>query len=398
MPRITDAGPVRTTLAQYQARILDAFREALGNDMQSGADTTQGIISRAVAAILSDIDSEVIWSVRGFDPDKMLRSQLDDYAVAFGLEREEAVKSTGIVTITGVAGTVIPSMSAIESANGDRFLTNITATVGSAGTVDVAVTAEEFGLVQAAAGTLTIIIDARPGWTSVTNAAAITQGREEESDQIFRERIRRARDRNALGFLAAIRGRLLDIDDLTYALVLENHTSAEVTTRGVVIAAGGTAIVVHGGTDEDIAEAIYLSIFPGQVLSGSESVDYTPTEAPSGDVTILFTRATEIPAQIELEITGDDTFPGDGLGQIRSNLLSLWEGTFTLGTFVSRPVGLGDLPTSDNLRTVVGQTPGVSITSLELQRVSDSMEITSVDADEILTLDSSGINITYTAA
>ena len=95
-----------------------------------------------------------------------------------------------------------------------------------------------------------------------------------------------------------------------------------------------------------------------------------------------------------LGITGGNLFPGDGLTQIRTNLLAFWAGTFSVGTFQSTPVGVGDLPLEDHMRTVIGQTLGVTITSFELERVSDSSEITSVDADERLTLASDDINIT----
>lgn len=398
MPRITDAGPVRTTSAQYQARVLDAFRAGLGSDMQTGADTVQGIIARAMAAMLVTIDNEVLWRVNGFNPDTMIRGQLDDYAVAFELERKAATKSTGTITITGTANTVIPEGSEVESTAGDVFVTDSEATIGSSGTVDVAITADETGVIQAAAGTITTIVDVIAGWTSVTNAAAVDEGRAQETDSAFRARIVAARDRNAFGSIAAIRSRLLDVDDVTHAIVLENRTGSQATTRGITIAAGGVAAVVNGGTAADIAEAIYLSTVPGQTLSGTSTQTHTPTDAPTGAVTINYTAATEVAAQIDLDVTGNATFPGDGLTQIRNNLLALFAGTFTAGTFVSTPVGLGDLPSDDHLRAAINQTPGTTITSLELQNATTNAEITSVDADEILTLASGDIDITYTAA
>ena len=367
--------------------------------MQTGADTVQGILARAFAAMLVQIDAEVLWRVNGFNPDTMIRGQLDDYAVAFDIERNAATKSTGTITITGASGTVIPEGSEVQAANSDDvFVTDTEVTIASTGTVDVAITAEDAGLIQANADTITVIVDVIAGWTSVTNAAALTAGRNEETDDAFRARIEEARDRNAFGSIAAIRSRILDVDDVTYAAVLENRTANSVTTRGVTIAAGGVAAVVHGGTDDDIAEAIYLSTVPGQTLSGTTTATYTPTDAPTGSVTINFTKATEVASQIVLAVTGDGSFPGDGLSQIRTNLLALWAGTFTAGTFVSTPAGVGDLPTDDHMRMAVNQTPGTTITSLALQRKSDNSAITSVDADEILTLVEADISITYTGS
>ncbi|MDE2700387.1 MAG: hypothetical protein OXI23_16060, partial [Gemmatimonadota bacterium] len=69
----------------------------------------------------------------------------------------------------------------VQSTNGDVFVTAAEVTIPVGGTVDVNVTADEFGAVRAAAATITTIItivDARPGWTGVTNAAAVMVGRE----------------------------------------------------------------------------------------------------------------------------------------------------------------------------------------------------------------------------
>ena len=397
MPRITDAGLVRTTQAQYQARALDAFRAALGDNMQTGADTVQGIISRGFAAMLGDIESAVLYRGNGFNPATMIGRQLDDYAVGFQLTRKAATKSTGTVTLSGTQGTVIPEGSEVSTASGDIFVTDAEGTIPAGGTVDVAVTAEKTGVIQANAASITQIIDVRPGWTGVTNAAAVTAGRAEEKDDVFRARIESARDRNAFGTIAAVRSRLLDVDDVTYATVLENRGTSSTTTKGILIDAGGIAAVVYGGTDADVAEAIYLSTVPGQVFSGSTSETHTPADAPSDAVTVKFTKASEVAAKIVLAISGDDTFPGDGLTQIRTNLLALWAGTFKAGTFVSSPIGVGDLPSTDHMRTAIGQTSGVTITSLALQKKSDSTAITSVDADELITLASADISITYTA-
>lgn len=394
MPRITEAGLVRTTEAQYNTRALDVFRAGLGSDMQTGADTVQGLIARAMALMLSAIDAEVLYNIGGFNPATMVGEQLDNLAVGFQLTRRAATRSTGTVTLSGANGTVIPAESEVRTDSGDIFSTDTEVTIPSSGSIDVDITAEEYGVVQANADTITIIVDARPGWTGVTNAAAITPGRNREKDSVFRARIEEARDRNGFGSLAAIRGRLLDVDGVTHADVLENRTNAEATTRGITIAAGGIAPIVEGGTDADVAEAIYLGSVTGQVFSGTTSEDHAPTEAPTDTVTIRFTRATEVEAQIALTITGSVNFPGDGLSQIRANLLEFWEGSFEAGSFQSTPVGVGVLPDSDLMRVVILQTPGATITSLELQLKSDSSEITSVDADERLSLESNDINIT----
>ncbi len=114
---------------------------------------------------------------------------LDYHAAVVGLERKDANKAAGILTVTGKTGTniVAGSRFAVPSI-GDNpaivYETRRQYTIGSEGTVDIEIFAVEGGTkFNVSAGAISLMLIPIQGITTLTNAAAITGGTEEESDE-----------------------------------------------------------------------------------------------------------------------------------------------------------------------------------------------------------------------
>ena len=121
---------------------------------------------------------------------------LDAHAKSRGLTRKAATAATGEVTITGTPGTVIPqgSIFSTVSANVDDpsvgYATEEAATIPAGGSVTVGVECTQTGTTgNTSAGTVVLISSTINGVTSVTNAAAIAGGTDEEDDESLRARI-----------------------------------------------------------------------------------------------------------------------------------------------------------------------------------------------------------------
>ena len=120
---------------------------------------------------------------------------LDLHAQQLGLKRKAANAASGYLTVTGVAGTVIPEgfLFAVPAA-GDtaalEFATKAEATIEEGGTVSVLVEAVVAGTGGNVAAD-TIVLKAEPitGITGVTNPAPTTGGTAKESDDELWERI-----------------------------------------------------------------------------------------------------------------------------------------------------------------------------------------------------------------
>ena len=120
---------------------------------------------------------------------------LDYHAETRGFQRKEAINATGVLHITGTAGTVIPegSIFTTESINDEpekEYETLEEAVITSEGSVDVKIQCTEPGLNgNSANNTVNLEEDLIDGITEVTNPAPITGGAEEEDDESLRERI-----------------------------------------------------------------------------------------------------------------------------------------------------------------------------------------------------------------
>lgn len=120
---------------------------------------------------------------------------LDMLAEMEGLQRHPAVKASGEVVFTGVAGTIIPAGTLVATvSDGENpsieFQTMQQAEIGPDGTVTVAIEALEAGPIgNVAANQITIMSKPINGVSAVTNPAPTSGGTPEEDDDSLRERI-----------------------------------------------------------------------------------------------------------------------------------------------------------------------------------------------------------------
>lgn len=120
---------------------------------------------------------------------------LDLHGTTYGLTRLQATASTVTLTLTGTAGTVVPSgsiFSTVPDANGFsvKFAIDAAATIPAGGSVLAAATSTTTGANQnVVAGSIINIVSAMSGLTSVNNLLPAIGGSDVETDAAFRLRI-----------------------------------------------------------------------------------------------------------------------------------------------------------------------------------------------------------------
>lgn len=120
---------------------------------------------------------------------------LDGHAKSRNMVRRAATAASGEITITGEAGTAIPSGSlfstaAVNDEPSVDYAATESATIPAGGSVTIAIQCTQTGIVgNTAANTIVLVSSKNTGITSVTNAEAVTGGTEEETDESLRERI-----------------------------------------------------------------------------------------------------------------------------------------------------------------------------------------------------------------
>lgn len=181
------------------------------------------------------------------------------------------------------------------------------------------VIAEEFGVVQGLAGTVIVIETPVSGWDSVSNAVDLTEGRNDETDSELRARRAQSLQVVGAGTVEAIRSRLLQVDNVTGAIVEENATDA---TDGSGRPPHSFEAIVAGGLDQDIADLIWLIKPAGIATHGTETVSVTDSQGFSHDV--KFSRATSIYLWVKVTLTfySEESYPTDGDDQVAAAVLA----------------------------------------------------------------------------
>lgn len=173
------------------------------------------------------------------------------------------------------------------------------------------------GPVAALAGTLTEIVNAVSGWSTVENDLDATKGAAAETDAAFRSRRVAALQGLGAARFEAIRGGLLALTGVTQAFVFENDTN-------VVDGSGrppkSIECLVQGGTNQDIYDEIFDKKAAGIESYGTLSGTATDTQGNSH--TIKFSRPTAINIYLEIDLTTNADFPTDGLDLVEAGVLA----------------------------------------------------------------------------
>jgi uncharacterized phage protein gp47/JayE len=159
------------------------------------------------------------------------------------------------------------------------------------------------------------------GWLRVNNLKTGIEGENLETDEELRLR-------RTLSLDSSIIKALLAVKNVKQAVVFENNTD---TTDVDGTPAHHIWAVVNGGNNDDIAEAIVLNNSAGIGTRGLQSG--TSISPYTGNFLIArFDRPTEVNPLIVITYTTteDNTFPSDGVEQIKQALVAYGE-TFSMG-------------------------------------------------------------------
>lgn len=147
------------------------------------------------------------------------------------------------------------------------------------------------------------------------NSTDADPGRNLETDPEFRIRRDQLLRATGKGTVEAIRAAMLEVDDVLQAYVFNNPTDNVVDG----MPPHSVEVVLSGGDDVEIAEALFDVVGAGIATHGTESE--TVTDSQGFDHTIKFSRPVEEPIYMELTILTDpDLFPIDGEDQVKTAL------------------------------------------------------------------------------
>nr|DAN87495.1 MAG TPA: Baseplate J like protein [Caudoviricetes sp.] len=292
--------------------------------------TPDGLKLAHDAEVFSALDETLQQAYNSKDPNKASGVDLDVIASLTGTSRSEGTASTvtGFV-LSGVASplTTVPAGTIFESVTtGSRWTLDQQWTLDSSGQAVVDITCTEIGPIEADAGTITRIITTVPGLTSCNNPLPATPGTGIESDNSLRVKRATAVGRPGNNQIDSMLGELYAVDGTRRVKVYENDTN---TTDSNGLPPHSIAPIIDGGTDADVAMAIYTKKNPGVALyqAGTPvSVDVTSPTYPDNVKTIKFSRPKYVDMVIAVTIKNDGSLPSNTQDLIRDAFIEFASG------------------------------------------------------------------------
>lgn len=249
---------------------------------------------------------------------------LDAIGAFYGVARKGATRTRVLATIGGVDGTVIPAGSLAKTTAGDEFYLENAVTIPNSGNTTAYFLSSETGAIPCVVGTLTEIVSQTIGWETVSNPSAAVLGAELESDFEYRKRIKAARY-TGVAILDAIRGKLQLVDNVKSSFVYDNGTNSTITYDGISIDPHSLLIVVDGGTNADVAEAIFKSVSAGcgyTAISGQSVTESVVDGSYGVSYNITFNRPDVLDFDVVIDVRAND-YTGDDLeGDVKQAVLN----------------------------------------------------------------------------
>ncbi len=312
------------TLDRYSdilARLISLSEAQWGESIDTAEDEFLGHMLRLVSLLDGELN-QVVQDV--YDAISIANSSGVRTAALIeliGLERLPAAYSTVTLSITATIATTLPAGKQYRTTAGVIFATDAELVFAGAGTSTVAATCTVVGANDAGIGEITTIVTPYHGISAVTNLAAATPGRDQETTAEMKARHTTAVETSGENDLAGILQAVSEVTGVSAEYGYDNDTALAVG----VVPAHTIRISCIGGADADIAEAIDNNITSSVATYGAttEAV-YNTTTKQSTDIN--FDRAVATDNHISFTIaTVDGVFPDDGEDLLKAALVAHYD-------------------------------------------------------------------------
>ena len=401
MANITSTGYVLKTQNDWYAQERQLYLDIDAN-WNLDVSTPDGLKLSSDAEIWANLDEIGQRAYNSKDPNKAKDYDLDVICSLTGTIRSQGTPSNVELTLSGVAGTVIIAGKLVESSvDGSQWATDINAAIGVGGTVTVNATCTSNGATQASIGTLTRVVSTVGGWQGVTNATVATPGTNQQNNSSLRLERAKAVARPGSNQVDNMLGEIFAVDGVRRAIVLENDTDV---TDANGLPEHSVAPIVDGGTDADVALAIFRKKNPGCKLHAA-GTSVTVNDVYDKYITnardITFSRPVYVDMTINVTIQNDGSLPGNAddlivaaiLNYAAGDLVAAECGFNVLGFDIGEEVPVSRMYTPIN--QVIGTYGNAYVTNLTVNTLTSGQ--VAIDFNELSRWTSGNITVVINA-
>lgn len=368
-----------------------AFASSTDVPLNTDPESPAGQLVDSQTSSIVEKDTELLYLCNQFDPAKNEGVFQDAIARIYFLTRKGAVPSSAVITVTGLPGTVIPINAQVQSTADDTLWQNSAAfTIGVDGTAIGTFYCLTSGSIDALPGTLTQIVTVVAGWDTATNAHAATPGTLAENRGAFEQRRYESVALNSRGTAASVYARIMQLKNVIGCVVRENKTNVPKVIDGITLSPHSVYVCVLGGSDGDIATAMYRTVSAGCDTNGTTTYlvedDSTGIKEP-----IHFQRPTDVDVTIRLTFPNAADLSADSKQAIQEAVYANFYGedpTVVDGNILSRPI-MGDTIYAPRFAISVQNAGYTDLLDVDVAKVggawADSLQI-NIDENPVLNL------------
>lgn len=302
-------------------------------------------------------------------------------AVTAGILRTNSSKVYLCTTPGTTAASGGPTATAADITDGTAHWTYLGRGTGA---VTIAARSKAIGPIVGVARDIARIDSPAGGWQDVINLVDATLGRSAMSDPDLRLLREIEIAQPGTGPVDAIRAAMLRVSGVTACTVFANLTDI---TDANGVPPHGIEVMIHGGDDQAIRDALLANVPAGTVTYGTISgTSYDSSAIPQ---TIMFSRVTEIPVYVVLAIVVDPAVYVDDSGAAVALAVASWGNAQSDGR---------DVDAAPLLAPVFG-VPGVLNASLPLIGTSASPSTSTsiaITLRQRAVFDTSRISVSFT--
>ena len=382
---VSPLGVITVDTSEIRSDVENAWKTALGNDLNTDASTPQGQLIIQDIQNLTYVQDELLSLANSFSVYYASGDSLDRAAAFFGFYRKYGISTVVSVVLGGTAGLVIPAGSLVGNGT-NEFALSENATIGEDGTVNAQVQCTVSGPIPCVAGTLNTIITPVQGWDSVTNPSSGIVGFDTESDNEFRLRVTANwLNIRAKALLAALVDRVAALPNVHSVVGRENYLSAPQTIDGVLMDRNSVYLCVLGGSGSDIAEVMMQAKTLGAGTNGNTIVTKYDTDlAYNYNYLIRRPDYTNVKVQVIYEQNAFTT--ADIADKIKETLLSYIQ---------SNPFKVGGTVSGNALANAFDDFPYMNLLSLKvaLKSAADWADYVQMTIEQVAVLESEDITV-----
>ncbi|KIS22009.1 baseplate J/gp47 family protein [Clostridium botulinum] len=313
-PFIDSSGFHMPTYIDIRDKLIEDAKAIFGQDIYLGEDSQDYQWISTVSEKIYDAFqiAQSVYNNRG--PNVAIGSGLDSIVKINGIKRKPHTYSKCKVIASGVKNTNIKNGIALDKGN-IKWNLPPNVTIPESGQIEVMSVCQIPGPIVANPGDITEIYNPTFGWNGVYNEESAELGSYIEDDPKLRKRQSQSTAQASSSILEGTRGAVAQVNKVRRSRVYENDTN-QIDELG--LPEHSITVVVEGGKEEEIANAIFIHKGPGCFTNGDITIKVTDEKK---EVTpIRFFRPTYIDIEVTINIKPLSGYTTDTTESIKKNL------------------------------------------------------------------------------